>query len=120
MGQAVLVGGRIRAGVWQGLLRADAPPQVEVRHGTLRLPDLTVTPAEGGYALRVPIPIELLSEGVQTFVLRDVAADAVLGQFAILVGVAPDEDIRAELDLLRAELDLLKRAFRRHCVETQG
>jgi hypothetical protein len=29
-----------------------------------------------------------------------------------------EEDIRAELDLLRAELDLLKRAFRRHCVET--
>jgi hypothetical protein len=29
-----------------------------------------------------------------------------------------DEDIRAEVDLLRAELDLLKRAFRRHCSET--
>ena len=27
-------------------------------------------------------------------------------------------DLRAEVDLLRAELDMLKRAFRRHCVET--
>jgi hypothetical protein len=26
--------------------------------------------------------------------------------------------LRAEVDLLRAELDMLKRAFRRHCVET--
>ena len=30
------------------------------------------------------------------------------------------EDIRAELSLVRDELDLLKRAFRRHCVETEG
>lgn len=120
MGGTVLEGGRIRAGVWHGLLRADAPPQVEVLHGKVRLPGLTVTPAEQGYAVRAPIPCELLSEGVQTFLVRDVAADAVLGQFTILAGVAPEEDIRAELDLLRAELDLLKRAFRRHCVETQG
>ena len=27
-------------------------------------------------------------------------------------------DLRAEMDLMRAELDMLKRAFRRHCVET--
>jgi len=29
-----------------------------------------------------------------------------------------EDDLRAEIDLLRAELDLLKRAFRRHCLET--
>jgi hypothetical protein len=32
--------------------------------------------------------------------------------------VAMEDDLRAEVDLLRAELDMLKRAFRRHCVET--
>jgi len=26
--------------------------------------------------------------------------------------------MRVEMDLLRAELDMLKRAFRRHCLET--
>ena len=31
-----------------------------------------------------------------------------------------DDDIRAEVDLLRAELDMLKSAFRRHSVETAG
>ncbi len=44
----------------------------------------------------------------------------VLGHFTLIAGVAMEDDIRAELDLLRAEIDLLKRAFRRHCVETQG
>jgi hypothetical protein len=31
-----------------------------------------------------------------------------------------EDDLRAEVDLLRAELDMLKRAFRRHCLETMG
>lgn len=117
---AVLSGGRIRAGVWQGLVQAEAPPRIEVVHGKVSLQGVTVTPAEGGYAVRAPIPAEMLSEGVQTFLVRDAAADAVLGHFTIIAGVAMEEDIRAELDLLRAELDLLKRAFRRHCVETAG
>jgi hypothetical protein len=47
-----------------------------------------------------------------------VATDAVLASFAFLAGDALSEDIRAEMDLLRDELDMLKRAFRRHCVET--
>ncbi len=116
----VLEGGRIRAGIWQGLLRARQEPQVEVLHGKVSLQGLTVTPAAGGFAIRVPIPMELVSDGVQTFLVRDRAADQVLGHFTLIAGVAMEDDIRAELDLLRAEIDLLKRAFRRHCVETQG
>ena len=38
----------------------------------------------------------------------------------IVTGVAMEDDVRAEIDLLRAELDMLKRAFRRHCLETTG
>jgi hypothetical protein len=117
MTAAALEGGRIREGVWQGLVRAETAPEVEVLHGKVSLEGLTVTPADGGFVVRVPIPMRLISEGVQTFLVRDKAADAVLGQFTLIAGVAMDEDIRAELDLLRAELDLLKRAFRRHCTE---
>jgi hypothetical protein len=120
MAAAVLSGGRIRAGMWHGLVRAEAAPRIEVTHGKVVLQGVTVTPAEGGFAIRAPIPVELLSEGVQTFLVRDAGADAVLGHFTIIAGVAMEDDIRAELDLLRAELDLLKRAFRRHCVETAG
>ena len=50
--------------------------------------------------------------------IRDRKEDVVLGSFSIVAGDALAEDIRAELTLLRAELDMLKKAFRRHCVET--
>jgi hypothetical protein len=42
----------------------------------------------------------------------------VLDQFTVIVGVPLEEDLRAEISLLRAELDLLKRSFQRHCTET--
>ena len=41
-----------------------------------------------------------------------------LAQFTLVAGQPLDEDIRAELSLLRAELDLLKRAFQRHVRES--
>ncbi|TYB81996.1 hypothetical protein [Maritimibacter fusiformis] len=113
---------RIQAGVWEGVLT-----------GAERLPDITVShlsePVTGAsvkedpdnpgqYFVRVPIPAELLSDGVQTFVISDKATNARLASFAIITGQPMDADFRAEMDLLRAELDMLKRAFRRHCVET--
>ncbi|MDA8740151.1 hypothetical protein N9M73_03340 [Rhodobacteraceae bacterium] len=42
----------------------------------------------------------------------------VLARFTLIGGDLVDQDLRAEIDLLRAELDLLKRAFRRHCADT--
>jgi hypothetical protein len=68
----------------------------------------------------VPIPAEALSEGVQTFLIREAASGDKLAHFTIITGVVMEDDIRAEMDLLRAELDMLKRAFRRHCLETMG
>ena len=68
--------------------------------------------------LRVPIPAELLSDGVQTFLIRDTDSGETLESFSILAGEALADDIRAEVELLREELDMLKRAFRRHCLET--
>ena len=112
---ATLTKTRLREGVWQGLLTG-ADPQVEVTLLGEKIPGVTVTPAEGGHLVRVPIPVTALSEGVQTFVIRQ--AGETLAHFTIVTGVALEDDLRAEIDLLRAELDLLKRAFRRHCVET--
>lgn len=124
MAAPVLSKTRIRAGVWEGVLSgAGAAPQVEAVHDGSALPGVTVTPVPdraGEHAVRVPIPAAVLSEGVQTFVLRDPATGATLSHFTIVTGVPLDEDIRAEVDLLRAELDMLKRAFRRHCLETMG
>lgn len=124
MADVVLTKTRIRAGVWEGVLTgAGAVPKIEALHLGRPVPGLSVVPLPeraGEHAVRLPIPPELLSDGVQTFVLRDAATDATLAHFTIVTGMALDEDIRAEVDLLRAELDMLKRAFRRHCLETMG
>lgn len=113
---------RIHAGLWEGMLTGAGPdPRVEVRLDGRALPGLVLQPVPGrpgDYALRLPIPPEVLSEGVQTFLFC--SGDRLLAQFTILTGAALDDDLRSEIGLLRAELDLLKRAFRRHCSETAG
>ena len=115
---------RIRAGVWEGVLSYDGDkPALEVHHLEQKMQGLSVTEIAGQpgkYAVRLPIPATLLSEGVQTFLFRDPASGEKLGHFTIITGVAMEDDLRAEVDLLRAELDMLKRAFRRHCLETAG
>jgi hypothetical protein len=115
---------RIRAGIWEGVLSGSAEaPVLEVLHLEKPVPGVSVSaiaerPAE--WLVQVPIPAELLSEGVQTFLIRNAATGDKLQHFTVITGVAMEDDLRAEVDLLRAELDMLKRAFRRHCLETMG
>lgn len=124
MSEITLTKTRIRAGVWEGVLRgAPGTPQIEVLH--LEKPVSGVTAASipdraGEWLIQVPIPAELLSEGVQTFLICDTGTGEKLQHFTVITGVAMEDDLRAEVDLLRAELDMLKRAFRRHCLETAG
>lgn len=119
-----LIGMRLRAGVWEGVLdvgHGGAAPGIEVLHLGERLDGVTVTPdpdAPGRYAVAVPIPAEMLSDGLQTFVIRDAGRGETLSSLAVLAGAPLEEDLRAEIALLRAELELLQRAFRRHCRET--
>ena len=124
MGEAKLVKTRLRAGVWEGELSGvSGQPLREVLHLEAPVAGTSVTELPeraGDWAVRVPIPVEVLSEGVQTFLIRDAVSGDKLGHFTIITGVAMEDDIRAEMDLLRAELDMLKRAFRRHCLETAG
>lgn len=115
---------RIKAGVWEGVLSGPATlPALEVRHLEAEVPGLSVTPVPdrpGDWAVRLPIPVAALTEGVQTFLIRDRATGETLQHFTVITGVPMEDDLRAEVDLLRAELDMLKRAFRRHCLETGG
>lgn len=114
----------IRAGTYEALVvdpgGAMGPPEVAVLHQSLPLPDVALSRARdgGGWHLRAPIPAELLSDGVQTFLVKDDVTGATLDSFSIVTGTPLEDDIRAEVTLLRDELDLLKRAFRRHCLET--
>ncbi|MEL6607915.1 MAG: hypothetical protein AAFO93_03295 [Pseudomonadota bacterium] len=114
---------RLRDGVWEGVLtRAGSDvPVLRVTHLDTELPDVTVVAAgEGQWQVRVPIPAPTLSDGVQTYLIADAETGETLSTFAIAAGSPLSEDLRAEVDLLRAELDMLKRAFRRHCVETEA
>ncbi len=113
---------RIRAGVWEGVMTGPTEaPALEVSLLGVAIAGISTTPIPeraGEWLVRVPIPAEALSEGVQTFLIRNAGAGETLAHFTVITGVAMEDDVRAEIDLLRAELDMLKRAFRRHCLET--
>ncbi len=122
---ARLEGARISAGRWQADIVAPSAgeaPAVEVWHQDASLEGVSVgaATAPGRWPVSVPIPAGLLSDGVLSFLVREAATGVVIGHFAIVAGSPLEADLRAEIDLLRAELDLLKKAFRRHCVETGG
>lgn len=122
MADMTLTKTRIQAGIWEGVLTgARTRPELEVSHLARPLEGVILRedPNDPGqYLVHVPIPAELLSEGVQTFVISDKTTDEKLASFSVVTGQPLDDDIRAEMELLREELDMLKRAFRRHCVET--
>ena len=122
MSEPVLTRTRIHAGVWEGTLTgADTAPDLAVTHDGQEVPGATLREdpdGAGRFRVTVPIPAELLSDGVQTFLITDRATGDRLASFSVVTGQPLDEDLRAEVALLRAELDMLKRAFRRHCVET--
>ncbi|MEM1235807.1 MAG: hypothetical protein AAGI10_02475 [Pseudomonadota bacterium] len=111
---------RLREGVWEGVVSGSAvSPQISVTHLENSIEGVKVEAlGDNQWTLRVPIPASALSDGVQTFLIQHAETGATLGNFAIAAGAPLSEDLRAEVDLLRAELDMLKRAFRRHCVET--
>ena len=115
---------RLFEGKWEGVVTGDA--------GSVAKPNLTVTflerpvedftlekdEANGGWTLHIPIPKEAVADGVQTVIIQEAESGETLETITLIAGDPLAEDIRVEVDLLRAELDMLKRAFRRHCVET--
>lgn len=110
----------LRAGTWEGVLTGqEARPHLEAVLNDTALGTVEVEPREaGGWAVRVPVPPGLLSDGFHTVLIVDATNRSQLAAFSVMAGDALDSDLRAEVELLRAELDMLKRAFRRHCLET--
>lgn len=113
---------RLFEGVWEGVLtssaRTNTPPSLEVTHLEQPLAGLELVEDGAGGAVRFPVPVNVIADGVQTFLFRDALTGETLDSFALIGGEALSDDIRAEMNLLREELDMLKRAFRRHCLET--
>lgn len=113
---------KLKQGVWQGLITGagDVRPALDVRHADAPVEGIKLdhNPDADHWTLSIPIPAEAVSDGVQTLVVVDKVTEQSIGQVTLIGGEAVGDDIRAEISLLRAELDMLKRAFRRHCLET--
>lgn len=112
---------RLRSGVWEGLMDgADGQPDIAVTFlgRGIEGVELAGTDVEGRFSIRIPLPQEMLSDGVHTALITASETDETLEVITVIAGDALNEDIRSEVHLLRAELDMLKSAFRRHCVET--
>lgn len=109
---------RFEAGVWEAVIEGGPGlPVLEARHDGQLLPAPEVSAAGGKRLVRLSLPAEIISEGVQTVIVSEAGSGIALATITLIAGEALAHDIRAELDLLRAELDLLKRAFRRHVAE---
>src|SRR5438552_2570208 len=89
---------RIRAGIWEGVLYSAATaPSLEVMLLEHALPGVTWQPIDGrpgDWAVRVPIPPEVLNDGVQTFLIRDKSTGETLAHFTVITGVAMEDDMR--------------------------
>lgn len=123
MSKLVLTKTKMRQGIWEGLLSGAAAgtlPKLMVTHQGNLVQDVDVTALEpgAGHAVRIPIPQDAIADGMQTLLVVDAENDTKLGSITLMAGEALGDDLRVEVDLLRAELDMLKRAFRRHCLET--
>lgn len=113
---------KMREGLWEGVITQSGSdmPQVEVLHEGKPIAGVALTRegAEGDWVVQFKIPPAAISDGMQTLVVCDKATATKIGAVTLMAGEALGDDLRAEVDLLRAELDMLKRAFRRHCLET--
>lgn len=122
MGELVVTKTKMQGGVWQGIVSGGGTtaPEISVTHLETQVPDVTMTAVDGttDWLLQFHLPAEAIADGVQTILISNAETGARLDSVTLIAGEALGDDLRAEVDLLRAELDLLKRAFRRHCVET--
>ena len=90
---------RMLEGMWQGIISGsgDDKPDIAVTHDNVNVPDFKLVKSDTAdhWSLTIPVPATVLIGDDVTNI-----------------------DQRAELELLRSELEMLKRAFRRHCIET--
>lgn len=113
---------RMLEGVWQGILTGagDTEPKITVTHEQRSVPDfkLVRNDKDDHWLLSIPVPAAAIADGIQVIMVTDRTTDEMISQIVIIADDITGGDLHAEMDLLRAELDMLKRAFRRHCLET--
>jgi len=112
---------RLQGGRYEGLYTGPRAAAFEAVHEgkVVAVAEVTEeTGLAGRWRVALDLPPSVIADGVQVIALRSTGSGAVLDRITLMAGAPLDEDIRADLALLRDELEMLKRAFRRHCVET--
>lgn len=112
----------LHAGRYEGILTGAEQTEIEALHRGKIIAIARLAPREeedGAMAVSLDLPLDVISDGVQVVGLRSTASGEVLDRITLMAGSALEEDIRGEMALLRDELEMLKRAFRRHCAETE-
>ena len=108
----------LRNGIWTGQLEGavDAPNVIATYQG-VEIADISVTPlADGLWSLKLPLPLEMLSDGVHSWV-NSLMTGEKIGDFTVIAGEILAGDLQAEIAQLRAELDLLKTVVRRELAQ---
>ena len=98
--------------------RVTGDPVLEMRLLDTSLGQIALMPEpqkKRTWRVRAEIPPTAISDGVQTIIIHDTRSGETLASFALVAGTPLEDDLRADIALLRAELDLLNSAFRRHC-----
>ena len=117
MSEDLIFEARFSAGQWTGRLRRDEAqagvPEIGVFLSGKDLGDVTVSADDDYWNLEFAFPLDLLGNGVSTFVFVDRRTSEALGRFCFIAGKAAELDVLAQLDALQSELTQLKAAFRR-------
>ncbi|KPQ18372.1 MAG: hypothetical protein HLUCCO18_01345 [Rhodobacteraceae bacterium HLUCCO18] len=123
MSEEKLVKVAFQAGRYEGELHAPEDTGIEAVHDGRVIAAARLTHCEDGASgtrVSIDLPADIMSDGVQVVSLRSTVSGAVLDRITFLAGHILDDDIRAEITLLRDELEMLKRAFRRHVSTESG
>lgn len=122
----------LKGGTWRGRLTGmdHAPARVVlVQHAEVLAQARLTADGDAAWLVEVDLPPEVLSEGLQTLLLKaDEGAEGhdsrpeghLLARLPVLAGRPLDDDLTTEIATLRAELELVKRELRRFAVETRG
>ena len=122
----------LKGGLWRGRLTHPQGPPARITlilNGAVMAEGRMTADGEGASLVEVDLPHEVLSEGMQTLLLRADAGEAgaeahpdavLMARMPLLAGRPLDEDLTAEITALRAELELVKRELRRFAASSRG
>ena len=121
----------LKGGVWRGALTGIDAPGIRVvliQHAEVLAEARVTADGPGRWLVEADLPAPVLSDGVQTLLLKTAAGPGpdsgpdghVLARLSLMAGQPLDEDLTAEIAALRAELELVKRELRRFAADLTG